>query len=179
MYNVIAKTIKAAKESAAQFQAIKDNTTAKMDALPINHLQMKNIKAASPRLVNITTALSLSIAQVMMMQDFEKTFRPEWKHKKKESVALREVFLKAKTKEIEKIQRDYKIETTKSLGIATHGKGVATAEVSIEGSAANVGEDTAGEKEATRHEVARPAVEGLQFRQTIHLGNTQRSLYDK
>ncbi|KAH3913542.1 hypothetical protein HBH56_104380 [Parastagonospora nodorum] len=115
MYNVIAKTIKAAKESAAQFQAIKDNTTAKMDALPINHLQMKNIKAASPRLVNITTALSLSIAQVMMMQDFEKTFRPEWKHKKKESVALREVFLKAKTKEIEKIQRDYKIETTKSL----------------------------------------------------------------
>jgi HD superfamily phosphodiesterase len=118
---------------------------------------------------------------MMMMEDFEKTFCSEWKHHKKESVALREVFLTGNTKEIEKIQRDYKIETTKSLvganmtmlelertggavsSIAAHeGKGVATAKASIEGNAAHLGEDTAREKEATQGEVARPAVEGLQ-----------------
>lgn len=169
MYNVIAKTIKAAKESAAQFQAMKDSTTAKLDALPINNLQRKNLKAASPRLVNITAALSLSIAQVMMMENFEKTFRSEWKHRKKESVALREVFLVAKTKQIEKIQRDYKTEMTKSLVGANmtvlelegtggagssmgadKGKAVAIAEESIESDAVLAGEDMAKEKAATQ-----------------------------
>jgi len=181
MYNVITKTIKAAKESAAQFQAIKDSTAAKMDALPINHLQRNKLKAASPRLVNITAALSLSVAHVMVMENFEKTFRSEWKHKKNESVALREVFLTAKTKEIEKIQRDYKMEMTKSLvganmtilDLAGTGgadssiradasKGVATAEEPIESDAVVANEGVAKEKVATQDGVVGPAVEMLQ-----------------
>jgi hypothetical protein len=115
MYNAIVTTIKGINEYTAQFETIRDNTTARIDALPVKNAQKRKLRSANLRLVNMIAVISQNTAQVMMMEEFVKIFCSEWKRKKKGIADRREMFLKEKTKEIEKAQRGHRRKLTKSL----------------------------------------------------------------
>jgi hypothetical protein len=115
IYNTIAFTIRKINEHTEQFQTTKNTMIHQVDSLLITEFQKRRMKTQSPSFIAISKLLAQNTAHILVLEEWEKDFRSEWKQKKKESLTQRHVWLEKKTREFETTQGKFRAEMKKAF----------------------------------------------------------------
>jgi hypothetical protein len=100
------------------FRSIKEEHERKLAAILNPNMRQVVTKIDHARSEALATLVSLNQAQLLVLEDFETTFRKEWKLKKKQSVVERRIFLDSKDTEVETFNAGYWAELLKMADIA-------------------------------------------------------------
>ncbi|KAF1918402.1 hypothetical protein BDU57DRAFT_515149 [Ampelomyces quisqualis] len=117
IYANIALTITSVNKSCSQLKSIKAQISNDIDTLPIPNTEKNLLKRREPRSIAISEDLSTNTAHALILENFEDTFRAEWKKVKRQSLEKREVFLFNKVTTLGKMQGDFKAGLAEKLGL--------------------------------------------------------------
>jgi hypothetical protein len=104
MYNKLANVTREVNKLTATYRAAKAQVESEIDALPMTDHQKTFLKTDFPRLRHLNAVLAENSAHGILLEEFEKEFRIEWKKLKKASVEQRDLFLNRKFEEGSKVQ---------------------------------------------------------------------------
>jgi hypothetical protein len=101
VYNTIAFTIRKINEHTEQFQTTKNTMVHQFDSLLITEFQKQRMRAQSPSFVGISKLLAQNTAHILVLEEWEKDFRSEWKQKK-ESLMQRHVWVEKRPESLKR-----------------------------------------------------------------------------
>jgi hypothetical protein len=139
MYNSINNLTKVMEGYRDMFRSIKEENERKIEAILNPNMRQVVTKIDHPRSDALATLVSLNQAQLLVLEDFETTFRKEWKLKKKQSVVERRIYLDSRDREVKRLNAGYWAEVYKMADIA----GVKLLEDKVNESGATTSDETA------------------------------------